>query len=195
MTDLRNMLRCAPLPLLVILAVLAGPSARAAADGDATRTQLSIGYSLLYQEAEGIPKLKWLLMFKDKPRQMSHLTHELIDYYQHLAGSLKRLSEQYPAVRIDVTPMSDIEAAARKAIGADQAKAFAPLVGKSGVDFEREALLMFADALNEQRHLVAVMLERESDPGLHKFLQSTQDELDVRHTRVEELLNRRYFVH
>ena len=31
------------------------------------RAQLSIGYSLLYQEADGIPKLKWILMFKDKP--------------------------------------------------------------------------------------------------------------------------------
>lgn len=33
------------------------------------RTQLSIGYSLLYQEADGIPKLKWLLLFKEKSRR------------------------------------------------------------------------------------------------------------------------------
>ena len=30
-------------------------------DKNAPRAQLSIGYSLLYQEADGIPKLKWIL--------------------------------------------------------------------------------------------------------------------------------------
>ena len=54
-----------------------------------TRAQLAIGYSLLYQEADGIPKLKWLLMFKDKPEEMSRVTSDLIDYYQRLAETAK----------------------------------------------------------------------------------------------------------
>jgi hypothetical protein len=41
-------------------------------------------------------------------------------------------------MRIDVTPMSEIEADARKALGADQAKDFAPVTGKTGVEFDRE---------------------------------------------------------
>lgn len=160
-----------------------------------TRAQLAIGYSLLYQEADGIPKLKWLLMFKDKPEEMSRVTSDLIDYYQRLAETLKRLSTQYPAVRVDLTTMSSIEADTRKAIGEDNAKDFAPVVGKSGVDFEREALLMFYDALNEQRHLVGVMLGLETDPGLSKFLETTKTQLDERHAKVGALLNRRYFTH
>src|ERR1700733_13189799 len=44
-----------------------------APDKNAPRAQLSIGYSLLYQEADGIPKLKWLLMFKDKPEEMARV--------------------------------------------------------------------------------------------------------------------------
>jgi hypothetical protein len=48
--------------------------------------------------------------------------------------------------------MSGIEAAERKAIGADLAKDFSPLVGKTGMEFEREALLMVYNTLNEQRH-------------------------------------------
>ena len=74
---------------------------------NAPRAQLSIGYSLLYQEADGIPKLKWLLMFKDKPEEMGRLTHELVSYYQQLADTMRKLSKQYPAMRIDVTAMSD----------------------------------------------------------------------------------------
>jgi hypothetical protein len=164
-------------------------------DKTSPRTQLAIGYTLLYQEAEGIPKLKWLLMFKDKSSQMAQLTNELLDYYRQLAASLQKLSTQYPAVRLDVTAMSEIETEERKAIGMDQAKDFAPLIGKSGKDFEREALLMFYDALNEQRHLVDVMLKRETDPGLAKFLETTKSQLDERYAKVGALLNRHYFTH
>lgn len=160
-----------------------------------TRAQLAIGYSLLYQEADGIPKLKWLLMFKDKPEEMSRVTRDLVDYYQGVADTLRRLSTHYPAVRLDVTTMSSIEADTRKAMGEKNAKDFAPLVGKSGADFERQALLMFHDALNEQRHLVSVMLGLETDPGLRKFLEATKAQLDERHAKVGALLNRRYFTH
>jgi len=164
-------------------------------DRSAPRAQLSIGYSLLYQEADGIPKLKWLLMFKDKPEEMGRLTNDLVSYYQQLSDTMQRLSRQYPGMRIDITPMSDIEAEERKAIGTDTARDFAPLAGKTGVEFEREALLMFYDALNEQRHLTGVMIERETDPGLRKFLEITHAQLEARYTKVGELLNRRYFVH
>jgi hypothetical protein len=83
------------------------------------REQLSIGYSLLYQEADGIPKLKWIFMFKDKPEEMGQLTDDVVSYYEHLADTLRRLSKQYPAMRIDVAPMSEIEGEARKAMGTD----------------------------------------------------------------------------
>jgi hypothetical protein len=162
-------------------------------DKNAPRAQLSIGYSLLYQEADGIPKLKWILMFKDKPEEMGRLTHELVSYYEQLADSMRKLSKQYPAMRIDVEPMSEIESKERKAIGADLAKDFAPLVGKSGVKFEREALLMFYNSLNEQRHLTGVMVGLETDPTLKKFLETTKGQLEELYAKVGVLLNRRYF--
>ena len=183
--------------LLVTLAACShfGDTREPPSDKNAPRTQLSIGYSLLYQEADGIPKLKWLLMFKDKPEEMARVTNELVSYYQQLADTMQRLSKQYPAMRIDVTPMSEIEAQERKAIGTDMAKDFVPLAGKSGVEFEREALLMFYNSLNEQRHLTGVMVGLEPDPGLKKFLETTHSQLDARYTKVGELLNRRYFTH
>ncbi len=168
---------------------------KAAPDNDAARAQLSIGYSILYQEADGIPKLKWLLMFKDKPDDMAAVTGELISYYQQLAESLRRLSKEYPALHIDAAAMSKIEGEERKAIGEDLAKDLAPIIGKTGVDFQREALLMFYDGLNEQRHLAGVMVGLETDPGLKKFLETTKGQLDERYAKVGALLNRRYFTH
>src|ERR1035441_3493528 len=160
-------------------------------DKNAPRAQLSIGYSLLYQEADGIPKLKWIFMFKDKPEEMGRVTNDLVSYYQQLADTLQRLSKQYPAMRIDA--MSEIEGDERKAIGEDLAKDFAPLVGKTGVKFEREALLMFYNTLNEQRHLTGVMVGLETDPGLKKFLETTKGQLEERYAKVGALLDRRYF--
>jgi hypothetical protein len=157
------------------------------------RAQLSIGYSLLYQEADGIPKLKWILMFKDKPEEMGRLTNDLVSYYQQLADTMKRLSREFPAMRIDVAPMSEIEADERKAIGEDLARDLAPITGKTGVAFEREALLTFYDSLNEQRHLTGVMVEIETVPALKNFLEATKAQLDARYAKVGALLNRRYF--
>jgi len=162
-------------------------------DKSAPRAQLSIGYSLLYQEADGIPKLKWILMFKDEPEEMGRVTNDLVSYYQRLAETMQRLSKQYPAMRIDVAAMSEIEGEERKAIGADLAKDFAPLVGKTGVAFEREALLMFYNGLNEQRHLTGVMVRLETDPGLRRFLETTKAQLEERYAKVGTLLKRRYF--
>ena len=164
-------------------------------DKNAPRAQLSIGYSLLYQEADGIPKLKWILMFKDKPEEMGRVTNDLISDYQQLADTMRRLSKQYPAMRIDVAAMSEIEGDERKAIGADLAKDFAPVIGKTGVEFEREALLMFYNALNEQRHLTAVMAGLETDAALRKFLETTKAQLDAHYAKVGALLNRSYFTH
>ena len=163
-------------------------------DKNAPRAQLSIGYSLLYQEADGIPKLKWIFMFKEKPEEMGRLTNDLVSYYQQLADTMRRLSKQYPAMRIDVAAMSEIEGDERKAIGEDMAKDFAPLIGKTGTEFEREALLMFYNSLNEQRHLTGVMVGLETDPGLRKFLETTKAQLEARYAKVGALLSRHYFV-
>jgi hypothetical protein len=164
-------------------------------DKNAPRAQLSIGYSLLYQEADGIPKLKWIFMFKDKPEEMGRITNDLVKYYQQLADTMQKLSKQFPAMRIDVIAMSEIEGDERKAIGTDLAKDFAPLTGKAGVEFEREALLMFYNTLNEQRHLTGVMIELEPNPTLRQFLETTKAQLEARYAKVGELLNRRYFTH
>ena len=193
----RSPLIVAMFAILMLLTI--APSSRSSdhpasdADKGAARKQLSIGYSLLYQEADGIPKLKWILAFKDKPEEMGRLTHDLFGYYQRLADSMRDLSKRYPAMRIDAEPMSKIEGDTRKAIGEDLAKDLAPLVGKSGIKFEREALLTFYDSLNEQRHLVGVMMGLESNAGLKQFLEKTKAELEEHYTKIGALLTLRYF--
>jgi hypothetical protein len=54
---------------------------------------------------------------------------------------------------------------------------------------------MFYNSLNEQRHLVGVMLGLETDPSPRKFLETTKAELEARYAKVGGLLGRRYFTH
>ena len=126
----KSMTRFIAIMLLLTLAACAHLSDTKPSSDTSSRAQLSIGYSLLYQEADGIPKLKWILMFKDKPEEMGRLTNDLVSYYQQLADTMQRLSKQYPAMRIDVATMSEIESDERKAIGRDLAKDFAPLLAR-----------------------------------------------------------------
>jgi hypothetical protein len=190
-----TLIRFIAMALLLILTASSRSSdtPQSASDKNAPRKQLSIGYSLLYQEADGIPKLKWILMFKDKPEEMGRITNDLVGYYRQLADTMQKLSKQYPAMRIDMAAMSGIEGDTRKAIGEDLTKDLAPLVGKTGVKFEREALLTFYDSLNEQRHLTGVMMPLETNPSLKKFLETTKAQLEERYAKVGALLNRRYF--
>jgi hypothetical protein len=119
-------LRIVAIALLLTLAACSlSDTRKPTPDKNAPRAQLSIGYSLLYQEAEGIPKLKWIFMFKDKPEEMGRLTNELVSFYQQLGDTMQRLSKQYPAMRINVVAMSEIQGEERKAIGEDLAKDWA----------------------------------------------------------------------
>ena len=165
----------------------------ATADPGKVRAELNVGYSLLYQQADGIPKMKWILMFKDKGNELDQTTTGMMDYYKQLAASMEQLAAKNPALRLDAVTMPEILVDTRKAIGVDMAKDFAPLVGNTGHEFERELVLMFYNALDEQRHLVGVMIEREPEPGLKSFLEKTKAQLEGKRSKLEELLNRRYF--
>jgi hypothetical protein len=190
-----HLVRCIAATLLLMLAASSQSSETPQPDPDpkVVRKEVSVGYSLLYQQADAVPKLKWVLMFKDRPEDMGRIVNDLLGYYAKLAGTMERLSKQYPAMRIDVAAMSEIETATRKAMVEDLTKDMAPIVGQSGVKFEREALLAFYDLLNEQRHLVGVMVGLETNPTLKKFLQATKRQLEARYAEVGALLNRRYF--
>lgn len=170
-----------------------GETRPAAASPGKVRAELNVGYSLLYQQAEGIPKMKWLLMFKEQHAELEQASDGMVEFYAQLAQSLEQVAAKNPAMRLDAVTMPPIMVDTRKAIGVDLAKDFAPLIGNTGLEFERELLLMFYNALDEQRHLVGVMIEREPEPGLKSFLEKTKSRLEGRRGKLEELLNRRYF--
>ena len=203
-TTPRRYLRAAAIHAIALsLLLMAVPACKPTADAEApvhaaatddARRALNVGYSLLYQQAIGIPKLRWLLMFKDTSRNLDTLTTALLDDYRQLAATLDDLAGKYPALRLDAETMPVLLVETRTAIGLDLAKEIAPLTGDSGRRFERALLLTFYNALDEQRHLVGVMIEREPEPGLKQFLVTTRAQLDRRRREIGKLLERRYFL-
>lgn len=161
----------------------------------AVRQRLNPGYSLLYQEAQGLHKARWLLMFKDKTPALANLVGDTLGYYGDLANTLEDLPKAHRGMRIDLNPMPEIEGRAREAQGEAQFGKLRPIVGEAGLPFERDLLLLLRDALGEQKYLVAEMRKDEPDAALQTFLDETHRRLDALYERSDQLLQQRYFVH
>ena len=112
-----------------------------------------------------------------------------------LAEQLQDLPKLYPAVRIDLKAMPEFLGKARENMVDARIKDITPIVGEKGTPYERTVLLMLEYSLDEQRQLVAAMMQREADANLLQFLREAHDELQRHFRHVDTLLNRRYFSH
>jgi len=90
------LLRLAVMTLfLAFVGVSWGQASKRPVSSEPQRKQLAMGYTLLYQEADGIPKLKWILTFRKKSDEMARVTD---DEQRHLAGVILGL-ETEPALK------------------------------------------------------------------------------------------------
>jgi hypothetical protein len=157
------------------------------------RRILSEGYSLLYQDASHLDLSELILYVKVESDAM----HEMVTSIAGLGGDVKkdleRIARDYPGVRIDLEPLPEMEKRKRAAISKDRMKEFAPIVGRGGREYERTVLIAFANGLNHERHLCAVMADAEPDAGLKKFLLDTEQRYDGLYERVNSLLEKEYF--
>lgn len=187
--------------LLVMAPLLAGAVAcdRAASDpakapdDNAQRLMLNQGYSMLYFDVSHVEFTKLLLLIKLESAPVSAIVTEISDYSAELASELERLARDYPALRIDLDPLPEMEKRKRADVSRERVLSFAPIVGRTGGDFERTLLLSLSAILSQESHLCKVMAAEEPDPGLKKFLLESKQGFDRLYDRVVKLLNRDYF--
>jgi hypothetical protein len=158
------------------------------------RLMLAEGYSLLYQDAGNLDTAELILYVKKESEAMHKVVTEVSDFGGDVKKDLERIAKDYPGVRIDLDPLPEMEKRKRAAISKDRAKYFAPIVGHGGREYERTVLIGFWNGLNHERHLCAVMAEAEPDASLKKFLLDTEKGYDGLYERVNELLEKEYFV-
>jgi hypothetical protein len=157
------------------------------------RRMLSEGYSLLYRDASHLDLAELILYVKKESDEMHDLVTAVSDFGGDVKKDLERIAKDYPGVRIDLDVLPEMEKRKRAAIAKDRARDFAPIVGKGGREYERTVLIAFANGLNHERHMCAVLAEAETDAGLRKFLVDTERRYDALYDRVNALLEKEYF--
>jgi len=159
------------------------------------RTMLSEGYSLLYADATKMDRVGLVLYVKKESQEFDDVVTEISKFGDEFRQDLERIARDYPGVRIDLEPLPEMEARKRFAIAMDRMLRFAPLVGRSRLEYERTMLIGLAGALDHERHLCRVMAKEEPDAGLKKVLVSAEKRYDGLYDLVTNLLNREHFKH
>jgi hypothetical protein len=172
----------------------AGPSTKSPSDSEDIKNQeLSYGYGQLYKTVSGLKHLKTMLKVKVESGKINTLIEDISGHADKLAGQLEKLNREYPALRIDNPGLPDLETKRRKAVVWDQVFVMAPIVGKTGKDFERTLLLSQAGVLNNLRFLAQVIKDAEKSNQRKTFLAEAQTRLDDLYQRVVHLLEQEYF--
>jgi len=157
------------------------------------RQMLNEGYSLLYQDA-GILDLAELILYV---KVESDAVDSVVTAAAQIGGDVKKqlqqIAKDYPAVRIDLDPLPEMEKRKRAAISKDRARYFAPIVGHGGREYERTVLIGYNNGANHERHLCEVLAEAEPNANLKKFLLNTQRRYDELYRRTSALLEKEYF--
>lgn len=171
-----------------------GHSTKSSADSEDVKNQeLSYGYGQMYKTTSGLRHLKTMLHVKVESGKVSTLIEDISGYADKLTGQLEKLDREYPALRIDDPGLPELETKRRKAVVWDQVFIMAPIVGKTGKDFERTLLLSQAGVLNNVRFLAQVIKDAEKSDQRKTFLAEAKTRLDDLYHRVVTLLEQEYF--
>lgn len=180
------------LPVVALAACGPGDADKVSAV-DAQRLMLNQGYSMLYKDVSRVEFAKLILYIKVESQAVNALVTAISDYGGALEQDLERIARDYPAVRIDLDPLPEMEKRKRSGVNLERALSFAPVVGRTGRDFDRTILLSLSAVLSQERHLCKVLAAEEPDPGLKKVMLDAQQRFDALYDRVVALLDRDYF--
>lgn len=145
--------------LLTVCATVISMSAQA--QTKAEQKVLNEGYSILYGDVSSLSQADLLLDVKGESDATQQVVDDIAGYMSELEQGLQKLAQDYPAIRLDLKPLPSIERRTIAASANARIKSFAPLVGRTGPDFERTLLLTLSGALNSLRHLSQVIAEAE----------------------------------
>jgi hypothetical protein len=102
---------------------------------------------------------------------------------------MKRISQRYPEIRIDIPRTFGMESDEYEGRGAD------PLKNRVRAPSPKQELLVLYETLDEQRHLADAMIGLETNPELKRFLETMKRQLDAGYVTVGGLLKRRHLTH
>lgn len=181
------------LPLSVCSAKQPSPGERHAAHRQIAI--LSHGYAMLYNKAQELAKIHDLLRVKIQSKDTAQIIDAISNYGQTLSKQLKSLVKRYPALSLKHTGLPLIEKKKRTALSHYYLKTMAPLVGRSGKDFDRTLLETQREELNQVRFYASAIASEERDPNRKKLMQQVRQRTNKLYNRLFNLLKSKYYTH
>lgn len=154
---------------------------------------LSEGYSQLYDSASGLAYLDEFLVLKFESKATDAVITDIAEYAATLKGQLEQLAKDYPSLSLDDDGLPVLEKRTRSAVQQDRIVSLAPLVGRTGANFERTLLLTQSGALNQLRFLTQITAEAEKSAERRAFLNEAKQTFARLYGEVVQLLNEQYF--
>jgi hypothetical protein len=185
-----------PFPALAAgMAMVMACAAAWAADRDPRDVQreLNYEYAKLYKSVSNLRMQDELLLLKFESDETEALSKQIAAFGSRAKAELEDLRKASPGISFDDTGRTRLSSEASDRQKKERLKAYAPVIGASGADFERMLLLGQATVLGQLRFRVEVMADAETSPARSKYLRNMQKELDQLYVRTAKLLDRRYF--
>ena len=157
------------------------------------RRVLAEGYSMLHHDTFTLSTVRGLLYVKEESDDFDKYVTAVSEYGGKLHGELEKLAKEYPAVRVDLDPLPEMEKRKRVATGWDKFKQIAPITGEKGRTWERTLLISLVNGMNQERHLCEEMAKEEPNAQLKRFMAEQQDAMTKYWERGEALLEKRYY--
>jgi hypothetical protein len=154
---------------------------------------VSQGYAQLYQMVSGLAHLDKAKYVKIESDKIEAMNEDIAATAGGLKDQLEELAERYPSLNLDDSGLPEIEKKKRRAIRWDRFADLAPIVGKTGKDYERTLLVTEIGLLNSVRFLLEVTSEEEKNPKRAALLTKARGRFDDLFDRAVRLLERDYF--
>ncbi len=155
--------------------------------------QLQEGYSLLYSSISGLKFVDKAFLIKFENDRTQKIVTEVSDFSGELAKELESWADTTKTVKIDLDPLPEFEKRKLAAVSKDRLLSFAPIVGRTGANFQRTLLLSQSGALNQMRHLATVIAEGEPNEARATRMHEVSDQFDDLYDQVVVVLNDLYF--
>lgn len=155
--------------------------------------ELARGYALLYELVSSLTLADELLLIKAESDDVKAVTDDVAETMTDIAEALEDMAASGASFDLEDTGTPRFARETREAMTRSRIKSFAPIVGKTGTDFERSLLHTQSGNLNQMRHLTEVLAEAETDSDRNRFLGDVNKRFDALYGRVSELLYNQYY--
>ncbi len=157
------------------------------------REELNYGYAIMYQHINDISGVKFLMAVKKNSEQLGDLAKKISNTLEENKKTLDELKKQFPAIDYETRGQPEVFEKVTKAIKWHKTKAYLPVVGMSGQEFERDFTIDTKYGIDQIARISGILSEREKNEGLKKPLKEISEQSKKLLEDIEYLLNEKYY--